>query len=130
MDIGSGIGLFLDSIKPFGYDLYALESSTTGLKELKKKNINALEFFLDKDVKLPFDDNTFSAVVFNQVIELVSKEVGQYYIKEIIRVLEPGGVGVIKSPSYYSRVWRTDPHHVYCWRPNELLQEMQKYEKT
>ena len=66
-------------------------------------------------------------MVFNQVIEHLEKEVGKYYIKEIIRVLEPGGVAIIKSPSKYSKIWRTDPHHLYCWKPNELYNEVEKY---
>lgn len=129
LDIGSGIGIFLDSIRPFGFDLYALEASEYGLKRLKEKNINVQEFFLQKDKKLPFQDNEFSFVLFNQVIEHLKKDVGQYYIKEIIRILEPGGVAIIKSPSKYAKIWRTDPHHIYCWKPNELLREVEQYKQ-
>ena len=127
LDIGSGIGVFLDSIEPFGFDRYALEASEYGLERLKEKGINAQEFFLEKNKKLPFQDNEFSFILFNQVIEHLEKDVGQYYIREIIRVLEPGGVAIIKSPSRYSRIWRTDPHHIYCWKPNELLKEVEQY---
>jgi len=127
LDIGSGIGLFLESIKPFGFNRYALEASKTGLKILQEKDINAIEFYLEKNKRLPFENSSFSLVVFNQVIEHIEKEVGQYYIEEIIRILEPGGVAIIKSPSYYSKIWRTDPHHIYCWKPYELLEEIKKY---
>ena len=96
---------------------------------MQKKYINTLDFYLKKNKKLPFANNTFSLVVFNQVIEHLNKDVGQYYIKEIIRILEPGGVAIIKSPSKYARIWRTDPHHIYCWKPNELLQEVKKHKK-
>ena len=127
LDIGSGTGLFLESIKPFNFELYALEASKTGLKSLRQKKINTLDFYLEKNKALPFEDNSFSLVVFNQVIEHLNKDVGQYYIREIISVLEPGGVAIIKSPSYYSKIWRTDPHHIYCWKPYELLDEIRKY---
>jgi len=127
LDIGSGIGIFLDSIEPFGYDRYALEASEYGLNRLNEKGIKSQEFFLEKDKKLPFGDKEFSFVLFNQVIEHLDKSVGEYYIKEIIRVLEPGGVAIIKSPSKYSKIWRTDPHHIYCWKPNELLNEVEQY---
>jgi len=66
----------------------------------------------------------------NQVIEHLDKETGQFYISEIIRVLESGGVGIINSPSKYCRIWNTDPHHVYCWRPNELYDEIRKYKTS
>ncbi len=127
LDIGSGIGLMLDSIKPFGFDLHALEASEYGYEVLRKKDINVTKFFLEKNNPLPYEDNKFSAVIFNQVIEHVEKNVGKYYIGEIVRVLEPGGVGIIKSPSSYATIWATDPHHVYCWKPNELLKEVRKY---
>lgn len=127
LDVGSGIGVFLDSVNSFGYNLFALEASKYGLKRLKEKGYNVQKFFLEKDKKLPFNDNEFSFILFNQTIEHLKKNVGQYYIKEIIRILEPGGVAIIKSPSYFCKIWRTDPHHVYCWKPNELLNEINKY---
>ena len=127
LDIGSGIGVFLDAIEPFGYEGYALEASEYGLQRLKDKGINSREFFLEKGSKLPFEDNQFSFVLLNQVIEHLNRDVGQYYIGEIVRVLEPGGVAVIKSPSKYSKIWRTDPHHIYCWKPNELLEEVKQH---
>ena len=127
LDIGSGIGIFLDSIEPFGFDRYALEASEYGLQRLKEKSINTKSFFLEKEKKLPFEDNEFSCIVFNQVIEHLERDAGQFYIKEIIRILEPGGVAIIKSPSTYCKIWRTDPHHIYCWKPNELLFEVEQY---
>lgn len=129
LDIGAGIGSFLDSIKPFNFSSFALEASEYGLKRLREKNINSLEFFLENNKRLPFQDNEFSLVLFNQVIEHLEKNTGEYYIKEIIRVLEPGGVAIVKSPSKYTKIWRTDPHHIYCWKPFEPQKEVEKYEK-
>lgn len=127
LDIGAGTGAFLESIKPFGHSLYALEASEYGVKTCLEKGIDCQSFFLEQNGRLPFENNKFSLVVFNQVIEHLEKEAGKYYIKEIIRVLEPGGVAIIKSPSNYSKIWRTDPHHLYCWKPNELYDEVEKY---
>jgi len=130
LDIGCGIGSFIEAVTPFGYDNYGLEASEYGLKRCKEKGINCSSFFLQKNTPLPFNDNFFSLVVMNQVIEHVDKPTGQYYIKEILRVLEPGGVAIIKSPSAYCKIWRTDPHHVYCWKPNELKDEIKKHSNS
>ncbi len=127
LDIGCGVGSFLDAVSPFGFEQYGLEASEYGLKRCKEKGFNVQAFFLEENTRLPFKDNTFSLVVMNQVIEHVEKPVGQYSIKEIIRVLEPGGVAIIKSPSAYCKIWRTDPHHVYCWKPDELENEIKKH---
>lgn len=130
LDIGSGVGSFAESIKPFGYKVSALEASDFGYDTCVEKGIDCKKFFLKKDIKLPFEDGKFSLVFMNQVIEHVEKEVGQYYIKEILRVLEPGGVAIINSPSRYSTIWNTDPNHLYCWKPNELYKELEQYREN
>jgi SAM-dependent methyltransferase len=126
LDIGAGTGNLYDAVSCFGYDYYALEASDYGIQSLNNKvgNCNAEKFVLKNDEPLPFEDNYFSFVLMDQVIEHVDKSTGIYYIKEIGRVLEPGGVAVIRSPSKYCRIWSTDPNHVYCWRPNELFDEI------
>ena len=130
LDIGSGVGSFAESVKPFGFKVFGLEGSDYGVKKCKSKGIDCQKFLLEKGNKLPFRENEISLVVMNQVIEHIDKETGQYYIKEIMRVLQPGGVGIIKSPSRYSKIWKTDPHHVYCWKPNELYREVSQYIKS
>ncbi len=127
LDIGSGVGSFIEALKNYPYKVYALEGSNYGYATLLKKKVNVKKFFLENNKKLPFKDNYFSFVLMNQVIEHLDKKTGKFYVKEIIRVLEPGGVGIIKSPSKYSVIWNTDPHHVYCWEPNELFNEINKY---
>ena len=130
LDIGSGVGSFEDATKSFGFNSFALEGSEIGLEACLNKNINCQKFILEKGNKIPFEDGRFSLVFMNQVIEHLDKETGQFYISEIIRVLESGGVGIINSPSKYCRIWNTDPHHVYCWKPNELYSEIKKYKAS
>ncbi len=127
LDIGSGVGSFGESISKFPFKIFCLEASEYGVLSTLKKGLNVKKFILKNGLKLPFKKNYFSLVVMNQVIEHIEKESGQFYINEIIRVLEPGGVCIIKSPSKYSKIWRTDPHHIYCWKPNELLNEVLKH---
>lgn len=128
LDIGCGIGSFIEAIKMFNFNILALEGSKIGLEVCSKKNINCKNFILSKNNALPFDNQSFSFVLMNQVIEHLTKEDGKYYIKEIIRILEPGGVCIIKSPSKYCKIWNTDPHHIYCWKPFELLNVVKKHE--
>lgn len=127
IDIGSGIGTFLESITPFGFRASGIEASDYGLERCRGKGLDVNHFVLRTDKPLPFDDNSTSFVLMNQVIEHLDKQAGAYYISEIVRILEPGGVAIINSPSRNCRIWRTDPHHVYCWRPNELKGEVQRY---
>lgn len=130
LDIGSGVGSFAESVEPFGFKVFALEASDYGYEICTKKGIDCKKFFLEKGKRLPFEDNKFSMIFMNQVIEHIGKDVGQYYIGEIVRVLESGGVAIINSPSKYCKIWDTDPNHVYCWKPNELYTEVSKYKKV
>jgi len=129
LDIGAGIGVLEDALKPFGFDVHVLEASEYGLKKLKEKGLKVNEFLLENKKPLPFNNCEFSLVVFNQVIEHLDKETGKYYIKEILRVLEAGGVAIIKSPSKNCRIWKTDPNHIYCWEPSELEEEIKQNSK-
>ena len=124
LDIGSGVGSFEDAIKPFGYEMYCIDASDYGTQTCRQKGYKCEQVILKKGVPIPHNDSMFSFIIMNQVIEHMSKEDGQYYISEIVRLLEPGGVAIIKSPSRYSRIWHTDPNHIYCWKPNELKSEV------
>lgn len=130
LDIGSGVGSFEEAVMPFNVEVFALEASDYGYETCIKKGINCKKFILEKGKKLPFKDNFFSMVFMNQVIEHLTKDTGKYYIEEILRVLEPGGVAIINSPSAFCRIWKTDPHHIYCWKPNELKETIEKHSEV
>lgn len=127
LDIGSGSGAFIKAVQAYGFDVQGLEASDFGLKSCSAENLNVSQFFLAAGNPIPFASNTMSMVLMNQVIEHLEKAAGQYYIREIIRVLEPGGVAIIQSPARHCRIWRTDPHHIYCWQPNELREEVRRH---
>lgn len=129
LDIGAGVGWMGCAVKPLKFEYHGLEGSKRGLQKCMEKGVNCKKFFLEKGKKIPYRGNSISIVIMNQVIEHLPQKTGQYYIKEIMRVLENGGVGIIKSPSKYSTIWDTDPHHIYCWKPNELYKEIKKYKK-
>ena len=55
-------------------------------------------------LSLPFPDASFECVVSSEVIEHIPNENGRF-IDELTRVLKPGGVLVIGTPDYDSRLW-------------------------
>ena len=59
-------------------------------KKAKKKKIDA-EFRVTSAERLPFTDNFFDAVVCNSVLHCVNKKYHKTVVKEIYRVLRPGG---------------------------------------
>lgn len=66
------------------------------------------EFQLVEGVELPFDDDSFDVVVSNHTIEHVGETETQLtHLREIARVLRPGGVGYLASPTRWALV---EPH--------------------
>ena len=59
---------------------------------------------------LPYDDNTFDCVAFDQVLEHVRKP--WICVSEAHRVLKPGGIVIITSPFFYQE----HPHPTDFWR--------------
>jgi SAM-dependent methyltransferase len=76
------------------------------------------EFRLVEGVELPFADDRFDVVVSNHTIEHVGGPDAQLvHLREIARVLRPGGVGYLASPSRWALV---EPHFkvpLLSWLP-------------
>lgn len=68
--------------------------------------------------RLPFDDETFEAVIANQVLEHIKDLVA--LVREVHRVLRPGGVFVVHVPYFRSAWAHIDPTHVRSFTINSL----------
>lgn len=97
LDVGCGTyATFLKAISPdikqgFGVD-FKVDNTQIG-------NIQTTQIILDN--KLPFEDSTFDVVTMLAVLEHIEKE--QEILKEIYRVLLPGGKLIITVPSVWSQ---------------------------
>ncbi|MBF0385385.1 MAG: class I SAM-dependent methyltransferase [Candidatus Omnitrophica bacterium] len=49
--------------------------------------------------KLPFNDNAFDTIILSDVLEHISRP--ESFMKEMIRILTPGGKALISTPFYY-----------------------------
>jgi SAM-dependent methyltransferase len=76
------------------------------------------EFRLVEGVELPFEDDRFDVVVSNHTIEHVGGLDAQLvHLREIARVLRPGGVGYLATPTRWAPV---EPHFkvpLLSWLP-------------
>ncbi len=72
-------------------------------------------------------DNSFDTVVSFQVIEHIQED--DLFVKEIHRVLKPGGKAIITTPNIDWSLTR-NPWHVREYTPKELTQLMGKYFPT
>lgn len=85
LDLGAGSAKYRDMIKPKTSEYLAFDM-------VPGKNIDIVGNVLD----LPFLDNTFDTVISTQVLEHVEKP--WVMVKEIYRVLKPGGICILTTP--------------------------------
>jgi ubiquinone/menaquinone biosynthesis C-methylase UbiE len=64
--------------------------------------IKLIDFDIERNNKLPFADNYFNAVTMLAVIEHIKPGKISEFLTEIYRVLVPGGIYVITTPSFWT----------------------------
>ncbi len=95
LDAGCGLGYFLLKLKGSGAVLHGIDTSPESVSYVKKHitphaKTGSVE-------QIPYPDNTFDKVLFCEVIEHVADDAK--VLREIRRVLKPGGRVVISTPS-------------------------------
>lgn len=94
LDAGCGTGLLAKKLKDFG-KVWAIDLSEEAIKFARKRGLNARQASV---TKLPFTDEFFDAVTSIDVI--YHKKVNdQKALQEILRVLKPGGVLILRVPA-------------------------------
>ncbi|MFC1907642.1 class I SAM-dependent methyltransferase [Chloroflexota bacterium] len=98
LDLGCGDGEYtLKVAEKIGTsDIFGIDVVKESVEQAKVRGINCYQADLD-EAKFPFQDESFDAVCANQVIEHLSNTDG--FIKEIHRLLKPGGYAVISTPN-------------------------------
>jgi ubiquinone/menaquinone biosynthesis C-methylase UbiE len=122
---GEGYGAAYLSDGPFDISCYDLsaEIAQHANKTYPRNNLHFAEF---DGKRIPQDDNTFDAAISFQVIEHVPNV--SAYLKEIHRVLKPGGIFLCTTPN---RQYRLKPgqkpwneFHLREYYDHELQKEM------
>lgn len=124
LDLGAGLGYFTECCNRFGIECIGLEGSEYAVKEAKKRfDMDIRHHYLEE--KLPFEDNNFSIVICNQVIEHLPKNTVKFMLKECYRVLKNEGIIVVNSPCKYSKKERAEETHINLYSPTALLEELE-----
>jgi SAM-dependent methyltransferase len=121
LDIGAGAGFLVEAAVGWGMECWGIEGSAEGIAIARERcpGINLRQHLLSEP--LPFGDNSFQTVMLNQVIGHLEADMGAAVIGEIRRVLRPGGMVYIASPSRFNRRERkADPTHRHLYAPLEL----------
>jgi SAM-dependent methyltransferase len=117
LEIGTGVGAIAHYFATrAGFDC---EVEAVDVVDQRKVTDN-YRFSIVTDVRLPFADANFDVVISNHVIEHVGVSEDQCaHLREIARVLKPGGVAYLATPNRWQLI---EPHYrlaFLSWLPRK-----------
>lgn len=96
LDVGCGDGGFISRVKDKFDKVYGLDISPVSVELCRKMGVEATQINLNQQA-IPYPDDFFDTVASLEVIEHVFDPL--FFLKEIYRVLKPGGVLIISTPN-------------------------------
>lgn len=96
LDIGCGTGHLAGELMQRGYTAWGVDFSE-GMVEYAREHYSRDHFHVGDIERIPFPDNTFDAVMCLGVMEYLEKD--EAALREMWRVLKPGGHAVITTPN-------------------------------
>jgi SAM-dependent methyltransferase len=119
LDLGAGHGLLVECARRWGLDCVGVEGSAEAIALGATRGVDLTQCALSSP--LPFADEHFRTVFMNQVIEHLEPPVAHNSLNEAWRVLRPGGMIYVASPSRFNaRMRLEDPTHINLLAPGEL----------
>jgi 2-polyprenyl-3-methyl-5-hydroxy-6-metoxy-1,4-benzoquinol methylase len=121
LDVGCGAGLFVEAAQQWGFDCSGIDGSIEAVRiaSLRLPNNRIAQHFLSDP--FPFEDHRFQTVIMHQVIEHLEPDAGFSAASECLRVLRPGGMLYVSSPSKANHAQRmADSTHICMYSPTEL----------
>lgn len=98
LDIGSGTGNLSARLKAMGCQVVALDYCLEALAYHRAKGDDSHLLLADLTLGLPFKEDSFAAIVSNNVLYTLSADDQRKVMKELHRVLKPGGRIVLSNP--------------------------------
>ena len=126
LDLGCGLGFFVEACSMQGMDCTGIEISEYGVMKAKERSPEISIIQRDLTKKLPFNNDSFNSVVLNQVIDHLSFEDGIKVINDSYRVLSNGGKLFIYSGCKYNKKEASDPEHLFLYTPSLLKKTLLK----
>ena len=96
LDVGCGVGHYLADARSRGFEAVGIDGSEEMLKHARAKN-SEVELRHGDIEQLPFADASFDVVLCIEVLRYLSQP--EAALKELVRVLKPGGLCLTTLPS-------------------------------
>lgn len=131
LDIGCGTyPLFLMNTKfleKFGIDKVVREEYCM---QASMRNISLLKFDIEKGDKSPFEDNYFDAVSMLAVFEHLDPSRLERILKDINRILKPGGMYVMTTPAVWTDIVLRSMARLRLVSPEEIEEHKGAYSRS
>ena len=145
LDVPAGTGRLTMALSEFGATLVGADISANMLKVAASKKTGGrgthAHLMQGSGAQLPFDDNTFDAVVSFKFFHLIPNDRKPAFIREMTRVLKPGGSlvaefnspfygGVLAALRYYFRKKHPGGMRMKCLFPDQIPELFKGLEVT
>ncbi len=117
LEVGCGEGRGIDTLAEHISSYTAIDKTTYVQEVIKQKYPKAVFYNIHIPPFEGISDNSFDSIVSFQVIEHIKDDLA--YLKEIYRVLKPGGVALISTPNIKKTLTR-NPWHIREYTAEEL----------
>ncbi|TLZ74382.1 MAG: class I SAM-dependent methyltransferase [Methanobacteriota archaeon] len=122
VELGSGLGFFLDCARRHDVRAVGIESSREGIATSAARRLPVVRG--DITVPFPFRDDAFGSAFAHHVLEHVPPTVARRVMMEVRRVLKPGGFLFVVSPNPFVESAHDDPDHINLFTPRELRRDL------
>lgn len=123
LELGCGEGRGVELLAPHADSYIGIDKIKAVIDNLEKKYPD-YQFMSGVFPPFTFEDNSFDCIVTFQVIEHVKDDTG--FVKEIYRVLKPGGTAMITTPNIKMTLSR-NPWHEREYTADELTDLCRKF---
>lgn len=122
LDVGSGLGLFVECCQRNGVRAVGIELSREGIAASAVRRLPVVRG--DLTLPLPFRDASFGSALAHHVLEHVPLDTERRILREVRRVLRSDGFLFVSSPCVFHPKAAEDPDHINLFTPSQLEAEL------